>query len=84
MGEGGGVILSAPSWFSLNNSETVKDMKLGPVTKLDQRNTTTSKDFDDDVIWTNCDVTIFFPIYGQFASIRKGYFRDTGSKMTEK
>ena len=60
MGEGGGVILSAPSWFSLNNSETVKDMKLGPVTKLDQRNTTTSKDFDDDVIWTNCDVIIFF------------------------
>ena len=35
-------------------------MKPGPVTKLDKRNTGTSKN----------DVTVIFPIYGQFAAIR--------------
>ena len=32
------------------------DSKLGPVTKLDNRNKTTSKNFDDGVISENCDV----------------------------
>ena len=34
------------------NSRTsdVFDMKLGPVTKIDKRNKTTSKNFDDDVM----------------------------------
>ena len=45
-------------------------MKLGPVTKLDKRNRATSKQFDDDAMSKNCDV-VFFPIYGQFAAIRK-------------
>ena len=35
-------------------------MKLGPVPKLDKRNKTTSKKFDDDVI---------SPYYGQFGAI---------------
>ena len=39
-------------------------MKLGPVTKLDKRNKTTSKSFDDDVMSANCDVIVIFPIYG--------------------
>ena len=38
------------------------DMKLGPVTKLDKRNAKMSKNSDDDIISTNFDVTIFFPI----------------------
>ena len=46
-------------------------MKLRPVTKLDKRNKTTSKKFDDDVISTNCDVIVIFPIFGQFGAIRK-------------
>ena len=46
-------------------------MKLGPVTKLDKRNKTTSKKFDDDVMSENCDVIVIFPIYGQFGAIRK-------------
>ena len=46
-------------------------MKLGPVTKLDKRNKTMSKKFGDDVISTNCDVIVSFPIYGQFGAIRK-------------
>ena len=46
-------------------------MKLGPVTKLDKRNKTTSKKFDKDVISANCDVIVIFPIYGQFGAIRK-------------
>ena len=47
------------------------DMKLGPVTKLDKRNKTTSKKFDDDVISANWDLIVIFPIYGQFGAIRK-------------
>ena len=43
-------------------------MKLGPVTKLDKRNTSTSKKFVDKVMSANCDVIVFFPIYGQFAA----------------
>ena len=26
---------------------------------------------DDDVMPGNCDVTVFFPVYGQFAAIQK-------------
>ena len=46
-------------------------MKLGPVTKLDKRNKTTSKKFDDHVMSENCDVIAIFPIYGQLGAIRK-------------
>ena len=46
-------------------------MKLEPVIKLDKKNTATSKKFDDDAISANFDVIVFFPIYGQFAAIRK-------------
>ena len=46
-------------------------MKLGPVTKLDRRNKTTSKNFEDDVILENCDIIPIFPIYGQFGAIQK-------------
>ena len=35
-------------------------MKLGPVTKLDKRNKTTSKKFDDEVISENYDVIVIF------------------------
>ena len=48
-------------------------MKLGPVTKLDKINKTTSKKFYDDVMSSNCDVIVIFPIYGQFGAIRKPY-----------
>ena len=44
-------------------------MKLGPVTKLDKKNTLTSKKFD--VISSNYDVTVIFPIYGQFGAVQK-------------
>ena len=46
-------------------------MKLGPVTKLDKKNKTTSKKFDYDVMSENCDVIVIFPIYGQFGAIWK-------------
>ena len=46
-------------------------MKLRPVTKLDKKNTTTSKRFNDDVMSTNCEVIVIFPIYGQFGAIRE-------------
>ena len=46
-------------------------MKLGTVTNLDKRNMAASKKFDDDVKWANCNVIVFFPIYGQFVAIRQ-------------
>ena len=46
-------------------------MKLGPVAKIDKRNTATSNKIDDDAMTANGDVFVFFPIYGQFAAIRK-------------
>ena len=36
------------------------DIKFGVVTKLDKRNTSTSKNIDDDVMLVNCDVIAFF------------------------
>ena len=48
-------------------------MKLEPVTKLDMRNKTTPRKFDDDVMSENCDVIAIFPIYGQFRPICKMY-----------
>ena len=46
-------------------------MNLGPVTKLDKKNKTTSKEFDDHVMSEKCDVIAIFPIYGLFGAIRK-------------
>ena len=46
-------------------------MKLGLVTKIDKRNTATSKKFDNDVMSANCDIIVMFPIYGLFGAIRK-------------
>ena len=47
------------------------DMKLRPVTKLDSRNKTMSKNIDSGVMSANCDVTDIFLIYGQFGAIWK-------------
>ena len=46
-------------------------MKLGPVTKLDKRNNTASKMFDDDIMLANCDVIVIFQIFDQFGAILK-------------
>ena len=40
-------------------------MKFEPVTKHDKRNMKNS---------SNCDIIVFFPIYGKFAAIRKPDF----------
>ena len=49
-----------------HNSRTSSDidMKLGPVTKLDKRDTATSKKIDDNVMSVNCDATVIFLIFG--------------------
>ena len=39
-------------------------MKLGPVTKIDKRNKTTSKNIDYDLVSANCDVIAIFAIVG--------------------
>ena len=46
-------------------------MKLGPVTKLDKKTQKTVKKIDYDVMSTNCDVILIFPIYSQFGAVRK-------------
>ena len=50
-------------------------MKLERVTKLDKRNKVKSKEIDDDVMLTNCGVTVIYLIYGQFGVIRKSESR---------
>ena len=35
-------------------------MKTGPITKLEKRNKTASKNSDNDVMSKNCDVTVIF------------------------
>ena len=52
-------------------------MKLGPVTKLDKKNKTTSKKFDHDVMSADFDVIVMFTIYGQFRAMRKQGSRRT-------
>ena len=44
-------------------------MRLGPVTKLDKKNKTTSKNIDGDVISVNFDAILVFLIYGQSGAI---------------
>ena len=46
-------------------------MTLGQITKLNKRNETTSKKFDDDAMLENCDIIVTFPIYGKFEAIWK-------------
>ena len=55
-----------------HNSRTSNDidMKLGPVTKIDKRNKTTSKKFDDDVMSKHCDVIVIFWTFGEFGAVR--------------
>ena len=44
---------------------------LGVVTRLDKRNKTTSKKFDDDIMSENFDVIVIFRIFGQFRAVRR-------------
>ena len=53
-------------------------MKLGPVTKLDKRNKTTSKKIDDDVMSEYCDVIVIFQIFHQL-ELSGGRIPDTES-----
>ena len=46
-------------------------MKLRPVTKLDERNKTTLKKIDNDVILEEFDVIAIFLIYCQLGAIQK-------------
>ena len=53
-------------------------MKLGPVTKLDKKNKSTSEKFGNDVMSGKYDVIVIFLIYVQFGAIRKP---DSGRKV---
>ena len=55
-------------------------MKFGPVTKIDKRNTATSKKIDQDIMLASCDIIFIFPISGQFGAIRKTDYRRVISK----
>ena len=47
------------------------DLKLGQVTRIGKRNTTTSKKIDKDFMPANCDVIVICPNYGKFGAIQK-------------
>ena len=53
-------------------------MKLGPETKLDKKNKTTSKNVHDDVMSKNCNVIAILPIYVQFGTI---WMPDSGHRV---
>ena len=58
---------------SYQNSTTSIDInvKLGPLSKLEQRNIVRSKMFDDDVMSQNYDTDVIFQIYCQFEARQK-------------
>ena len=53
-------------------------MKLGPRSKLDKRNTATSKKLRYDTTSTNCDATVFFFNLWQIYSHPEAGFRTHG------
>ena len=73
-------LISAQSLMNKNchNSRTSDDVdiKLGPVTKFDKRNTATLQKIVDGVISKNCGNIFIFRIYGQFGVIQKPDSRD--------
>ena len=50
-------------------------MKLGPVAKLDKSNSARLKNVNDDVISTNSNVIVIFPIYGQLGAMEQSRSR---------
>ena len=60
-----------------HNSRTSHDIdiKLRPVTKFDKSNRTTSKKFDVVAMSENCDVIVFFQIFGQFRAVQRPDFK---------
>ena len=46
-------------------------MKLGPVTKLEKKNKTTSRKLDVDVMSENHDVIVIFRLFVQFGAVRR-------------
>ena len=66
-----------------HNSRTSDDIdiKLGPVAKLDKRNKATSRKLEDDLMSSNSDVIVIFPICGQFGAIWKSDLGQIVCKM---
>ena len=58
-------------------------MKLGPVSKLDKRNKTTSKKYDVDVMLENCDVIDIFQIFVQFVAVLTKTENKTKKSLTQ-
>ena len=71
--------ISGQSFINENcyNSRTSHDtdMKLGPVTKLDKKNTATSKKYEDNIMSVNCDFIILY--FFQFMA----NFQPSGSRI---
>ena len=65
-----GQSLMKENWHNSRTSDDI-DMKLGSVTKLDDRNKAASKKFGVDVMSENCEVIVIFRIFGQFGAVRR-------------
>ena len=48
-------------------------MKLGPVTKPDKRNKTTSKEFDVEFMSANCNVIVIFQLWAIWSNPEAGF-----------
>ena len=59
-------------------------MKLKGVTKLDKRNKTLLKKFEDEIVSENCDLTTLFSVYGQFSLIVTFYRKKKTELGTKK
>ena len=63
--------ISGQFLIKVNRTNDDIEMKLGPVTKLDKRNKTMSRRFEDNAVSANYDVIVIFTIYGQLGAIQK-------------
>ena len=62
--------------FSNSRTSSDVDIKVGPVTNLtretrQRQNLKKKKKIKDDIMSTNCDIIVIFPIYSQFGPIQK-------------
>ena len=72
-----GQFLIKENCHNSRNSDDIY-MKLGPVTKIDKRNKTKSKNFDDDEMSENYDAIVVFRIFVQFGAVRR---TDSGHRV---
>ena len=82
----GGTILPPPSVNKncLQKKKTIhgSDMKVAPVTKLDNRRTAASKNIDNRVVLVNCDIIVFSNLWPICSHLEAGFIDAWSIKRT--